>query len=378
MTSNTTSTPGSTASTGSTGKPLNDRTKVLLAIVASFLGLVLLAKCGAATDDGSAGSTGVETTTAAVPSTTITATPSLTPSPTPTLAPAAESADNALAISTRIIAAQSALAATPGGAGDAGRAEVYIGPALTAANAAAKLQSTLSPEALADLPLKLDNNPVLAISRGTAYPRAMVVRALKAQTGSPVVLVLIATEGDNYRIHNQATLLPSGFSGRFDALAKGSPTPNDGAGLAIAPDALMTEYAGWLAFPRTADAPPASIANDSFSDQLIAAAKAQAASLRGVGTLTQAHAPVGAQLTIALAEDKGALVATVLERTDTYTETTANALTPPKEFSVLTGKTVIDKKATLKSFEFVLFYVPPSGPAQVVAASDQLVAASGS
>ncbi|MEI2826123.1 MAG: hypothetical protein V9F04_06715 [Dermatophilaceae bacterium] len=365
------------------------RLKAVAAVVAAFLGLVLVARCGSGIEDlnpdlASEATTSATATSEPSPSPTVETTPT-TPTPstpvataTPTSEPGAETPEQALAIVTQIVAAQAAAAVVPDAAGDAARAQVYAGPALIAANAAAKLRTTLSADALADLSLKLDAAPVLAISRGAAYPRSIVVRALKAKTGAPVYLLLHAVDASGYRIHNQATMLPGTFSGQFDALAAGSPVVTDGSGLAIAPDALMAAYAAWLAFPRAAAAPPATLANDAFADSLLKGAQSESAALKDVAKLTQAHTPIGTQVAIRLGEGKGALATMVIERTDTYTETTANALTPPKEYTILTGKTVIDKKATLKSLQFIVFFVPPSGPAQAIAVSDQLVSASGS
>jgi len=67
---------------------------------------------------------------------------------------------------------------------------------------------------------------------------------------------------------------------------------------------------------------------------------------------------------------QGAYVVAVIERKDTFTEKTANALTPPKAFTILSGKTVVDKTAVLRAYEFVVVHI--------VAAADQLYAASGS
>ncbi len=383
----TMNTPGQTTpETPPTPSRSAARLKALAAVVAAFLGLVLVARCGAGLEDlnPELASDATATATATTePSPSSAPEPTASPStpaatPTPSSEPAAETPDGALAIVTHLVAGQAASAVTPDAAGDTARSQVYAGPALTAANAAAKLRTALSADALADLPLKLDAAPVLAISRGTAYPRTILVRALKAKTGAPVYLFLIATDASGYRIHNQSTMLPGTFSAQFDALAQGSPVVTDGSGLSVAPDALMAAYAGWLAFPRTSPTAPATLVNDGFAESLLQGAQAEAAALRDVAKVTQVHAPLGVQTALRLAEGKGALVATVIERNDTYTETTANALTPPREYTILTGKQVIDKKATLKSLQFVVFFVPPSGPAQAVAASDQLVAASGS
>ena len=71
-------------------------------------------------------------------------------------------------------------------------------------------------------------------------------------------------------------------------------------------------------------------------------------------------------------------IVAVIERKDNFTEKTANALTPPKAFTILSGKTVVDKTAVLRAYEFVVVHIPASGKATVVAAADQLYAASGS
>ena len=67
----------------------------------------------------------------------------------------------------------------------------------------------------------------------------------------------------------------------------------------------------------------------------------------------------------------------MIERKDSLTEKTANALTPSKAFTILSGKSVINKRAVLSTYEFVVFHIPASGKATVVAAAEQLYAASG-
>ena len=81
-------------------------------------------------------------------------------------------------------------------------------------------------------------------------------------------------------------------------------------------------------------------------------------------------------LLFVLGSDKAALDA-VIERKDSLTEKTTNALTPSKAFTILSGKSVINKSAVLSTYEFVVFHIPASGKATVVAAAEQLYAASG-
>jgi len=95
-------------------------------------------------------------------------------------------------------------------------------------------------------------------------------------------------------------------------------------------------------------------------------------------TLKQTHTPAGVVAGLRAASGEGAYVVAVIERKDTLTEKTTNALTPSKAFTILSGKTVVDKTAVLRAYEFVVIHIPASGKATVVAAADQLYAASGS
>ena len=77
------------------------------------------------------------------------------------------------------------------------------------------------------------------------------------------------------------------------------------------------------------------------------------------------------------AAGQGAYVVAVIERKDSLTEKTANALSTSKAFAILAGKSVVNKTAVLKTYEFVVIHIPATGKATVVAAAEQLYAASG-
>lgn len=94
-------------------------------------------------------------------------------------------------------------------------------------------------------------------------------------------------------------------------------------------------------------------------------------------TLKQTHTPAGIIAAMRAVSGQGAYVVAVIERKDSLTEKTANALTPSKAFTILSGKSVINKSAVLSTYEFVVFHIPASGKATVVAAAEQLYAASG-
>jgi hypothetical protein len=288
----------------------------------------------------------------------------------------AETAEQASAIVVKLIADQAAAASHPGADGDPMRAAVYASHGLTAAQAQAKLNGTLTNDQKADLALSPDGAVVLGVSRGADYPRVVVFSAKLAKSGSlALVLATAADAATGYRIIAVSTMLPSASVGGFDPQA-GSPVVADGAGLAVANEALLNGYAASLAYPAPAAADQP-FTDDAFASGVKAGAKAQAKALTAAGTFRQTHDPIGVDGGLRAA-DGGALVFLVMQRNDKLTEGTANALTPTAAFTALTGKTVIDKSATLRSLEFVVFHVPVSGKATAVAAAEQLYAASGS
>jgi hypothetical protein len=67
----------------------------------------------------------------------------------------------------------------------------------------------------------------------------------------------------------------------------------------------------------------------------------------------------------------------VLERKDTLLNKTSGTINVSEPFKALTGVSAVKAEATLDSLEFVVFVIPDSGQAQVVAAQEHLVAATG-
>jgi len=299
-----------------------------------------------------------------------------TSKPTPS-ATGAETAEKAAQEVARLIGAQAAAVAKPGTNGKVEREYAFVGSALAAATAQGKLASILTAEQKADLALSPKDPVVLAVSRSAAYPRVILAKATLAGSGAPVLLTLTTPEeGTSYRIASIARMLPSATIGKFDAVSAGSAPVGDGAGLASAPDALLTAYANALAYPAPAAA-ELPFTEDAFYASVRKAAADQATALGNGVTLKQTHAPAGVVAALRAAPGQGAYVVAVMERKDTLSEKTPNALTPSKAFKILSGKSIIDKSAVLKTYEFVVFYVPVSGKATLVAADEQLYAASG-
>jgi hypothetical protein len=284
----------------------------------------------------------------------------------------AETPEQANAEVAKAITAQIAAAAVPGTKGKALREAAYVDQALAAATAQGKLVSTLTAAQKADLALSPTDPVVLAVSRSTAYPRVILAKATFAGSGSPALVTLVTPGADTaYRIASIARMLPSATVGKFDAVTAGSAPIGDASGLAVAPDALLAAYSAALAYPAPAAA-EGPFTEDAFFAAVRKGAADQAASLGSAVTLKQTHAPA-----LRAATGQGAYVVAVIERKDSLTEKTANALTPSKAFTILSGKSVINKSAVLSTYEFVVFHIPASGKATVVAAAEQLYAASG-
>ncbi|MEO8829927.1 hypothetical protein [Lapillicoccus sp.] len=271
-----------------------------------------------------------------------------------------------------------ATAAASGADGDALRAAAFTGDALTAANADAKLAATLSQAQKDALALTSAAPVVLAVSNGLSYPRQMLVQTTRAKSGLPVLSLLTTPDSRTpFRIAASATMLPSAEVPSFDQLAQGAPLLGSGAGLAAPPQKLLAAYASSLAFPA-----PAADANAPFEDDASAAAvrknaQAQSDGLSGSGTLTSQSSAKDVVGGFKVADDRGALVFTVIQRKDTILNRTQATITPTAQFTALTGLSNIKAEATLDTLEFVVFVVPASGQARVVAAQEHLVAATG-
>jgi hypothetical protein len=358
--------------------PAGARTGAVATAVAAALALAVGGCTGSSSDQPAGSPTSSSRVSPSSSVTPSSAGPTPTTPSTPT-AQGAESAAAATAALTKVLTDQAAAAAKPGADGLALRQGVYAAEALTAATARGRLVSTLTADQKADLALNPADAVVLAVSRGTAYPRSIVAKSATAKTGQFVLLLLNAADAaTGYRIIHQTNVLPGASVGNFDSVAAGSPLVTDNTGLAVAPQALLEAYAAGLAFP----APPAPAAplfgDDGFAKSLRDNIANTASSLGAAVTLRQQHTPVRIVGTLRTAGGKGALVFGVLERKDTLTEKSAGSLQVNDVFRILSGKTTVDKQAVLTALEFVVWQVPASGPAVAVAAADQATAASGS
>ncbi len=271
-----------------------------------------------------------------------------------------------------------ATAAAAGADGDALRATAFTGDALAATNADAKLAATSSQAQKDALVLTSAAPVVLAVSNGLSYPRQVLVQTTRAKSGLPVLSLLSTPDARTpFRIAASATMLPSAEVPSFDKLAQGAPLLGAGAGLAVEPQKLLAAYAASLAFPAPAADANAPFADDSFSAAVHKNAQVQSDGLKGSGTLTSQSSAKDVVGGFKVAGDRGALVFTVIQRTDTILNPNQATIAAPAQFTALTGLSNIKAEATLDNLEFVVFVVPASGQARVVAAQEHLVGATG-
>ena len=349
-------------------RPTAPRTIALLAA------LSLPAALGACTDAGypAPGPTSSKARTTGTPSATSAA------APTTTAPASAEAPQQAAEIAAKAMTAAVAAVAAPGPEGKAAREAAFTGSALAAANAQNALLGALT-AAEKDNPVLSDADPaVLTVSQGPAYPRAILVKTTRRASGFPLVTLLVAADAQQgYRVAGWATLLPGATLTGFAELESGSVFLTSAAEVGPSIEGTLADYAASLAYP-----PPAAVEHgfveDSYAATVRQAAKAQADALGSAGSVSQQHEPQGVLGAFRLPGEQGSVVLIRMDRKDVLQEKTANAFTPTKKFTALSGKTLIDTQATQQTVEYLLVRFPVTGKAVVLGAAEQLYAASGS
>ncbi|NYG07840.1 hypothetical protein BJ986_002327 [Phycicoccus badiiscoriae] len=296
------------------------------------------------------------------------------PSQVTTVAPI--SAQSAEAIATRVLA--KAAAASADTSADAGtlRAQALTGSALAVANAASRLQTGV-PSATTPL-VRTAPPKLLGISRGTGWPRLILVQTSTPDSGAVLNLLVSPDARTPFRLSASATMQPGAKVDALNSLTAGSPLLAPGAKLAVQPAELLKGYAASLAFPTPVPDPDVDAA-EPFSTGIRAHAADQAKTFGKLATLKQTHT-VAPNSTVAIElRGGGALVFGLLERTDTITLLPGGkSLTPSADFQRLVRKKTLTKSAELKSYEIMVFTVPVEGKAQVVAVNEVLFSAKGS
>ncbi|MEP7369394.1 MAG: hypothetical protein ABI662_07050 [Dermatophilaceae bacterium] len=288
--------------------------------------------------------------------------------------------DQAKGILTRDFTAAQQVGAQDGAAARAALRTAYTGDGLRAANARLKLAKVQPTGEVSPL-LAPEQPRLLAVPRGFGFPRVILAQTVASEGPLPVLYLLTSPDAATpYKISASATMLLGSSLKPFDSLAKGSPLVTGGTGLAVDGNSLLGAYAAGLTFPAKAVAKPL-FASDPFYAQVRAKAAGIAKAVVTQARFSQVHKVVPGSVYAVRQASGDALVFGVLERKDSFAVKSGQAVNTAanKEFVLLSGKKRITRAATITTLEFVVFAVPrSSGQARLVAASEQVVAGSGS
>lgn len=230
---------------------------------------------------------------------------------------------------------------------------------------------------------------LLAVSRGSGFPRFIVAQTVASDGRPPILHLLTSPDAATpYRISMSVDMVPPATIKPFDPLSKGSPLVkngqrpqvSDGSALAVVPDTLLRSYGAHLAFP-SGSLPKPPFAPDSFAGQIRAGAAEVAKDVASQATFTQGHEVVPSEVYAVQQAGGDALVFGVVERKDSFDVKQGQKVSTAgnKAFVRLTGKKLVSRSASMTTLEFVVFAVPRStGQATLVAAREQIVAGSGS
>ncbi|MEO7422516.1 MAG: hypothetical protein ABIU87_08985 [Ornithinibacter sp.] len=287
-------------------------------------------------------------------------------------------AEGAGAIATRLLSEAGAVAAEKGKAGDAARAEILAGDALTVANAASARGAAEPPPETLQVPPEAT---LLGQSQGREWPRAILAATLDESTNVQVLHVMMSTApAEPFRIVSQVSMLAGSELPALAAPSEGAPmlAMTQKEGLPGSPEEVVKAYAAALAHPK----PTASAlvtTTDPFAVALKASADKQSKDLGALGTLTQTHTPdLKGAVSFRLA-DGGAVTFALMRRTDTYKASAkTKELTLPADLAAVAGRRAVTSTAEFGSLEPIAMVLPPTaGAAEAIAATDLLVSGKG-
>ncbi len=299
-----------------------------------------------------------------------TATPTAAPTATPALAQS-EATTTGTGVLTDAITAR----ADTGATGPAARAKAYTGSALASANAWAKSLPVLTDAQKADNELTSEGAKLLAVSTVGTVPQQLLFQASLKKSGNPVLALLTSdTQGGPFQVAALATVVPDARLDAFAPTTLGSGPVSGATDLVATPEAVASSFAQSVRYPDPVTSKL--LATDALSDQLRTTATAQAKAVAAQGSFSQDHQPRGQVGGLQLTSGNGVIVFEDLARRDRIALRTPVKLTPGKDVTAITGITTITTEAQLTSNEVVVFVIPTTGQATVVAASDQLVSGS--
>ena len=280
--------------------------------------------------------------------------------------------DGAEGIAARVLDAASAARGAAVAEAPAAQTAVLAGAALAQAQAATKLGTVSASD-----PLQRASDPqVVAISRGSQWPRAILVGTLDQASRTQTLHVLMSKAAtDPFKVYSSVPMLPGTSVPAMGDLAAGAPLvePADKAGAPLSPAQALAAYAVGLTYPKPV--PTTAVATtDAYATALRTSTASQVKALGALAYFSQTHTPV-AQHTIAfrLADGGTVTFGQMVRRDVISTSSAAKALVIPASYSKLVGKTTAAKSIVINSLENVVMVVPASGAATTVGADEQTV-----
>lgn len=254
---------------------------------------------------------------------------------------------------------------------------IYVGPALRVATlrqARAGAPTEPAPE------LVLSEQPtILAMSRGSDWPRAILAATLDEESSVQHLHVLVSTGAtDQFKVYATAKMLPGTSVPALGEVRDGVGFEAATAEAPIEASTVVDAYAKALAFPTPAPSEAVAV-EDTYAQSVMSNAKTQHESLGDLGALTQVHAPIPESVVALTTADGGVVVFAQMVRTDTITLTDK-----AKELAIgdatlreLSGKTVVTKSFTTRALGNFIFVAPASGPATLIGAEEGYLEATG-
>lgn len=280
--------------------------------------------------------------------------------------------DGAEGVAARVLDAATAARAAAGAEATTAQSAVLAGAALAQAQAATKLGTVSDSD-----PLQRASDPqVVAISRGSAWPRAILVGTLDEASSTQTLHVLMSkAAADPFKVYASVPMLPGTSVPAMGDLAAGAPLvqPADKAGGALSPTQALAAYAAGLNYPKPVASKDVTT-TDAYATALRTSTTAQVKALGPLATFAQVHTPVPQHTISMRLTDGGTVTFGQLSRRDTITATTAaQSLTIPSTYSKLVGRTSATKNVVINSLENVVMVVPATGAATTVGADEQTV-----
>lgn len=282
--------------------------------------------------------------------------------------------DGAESVASRVLDAAAAARGAKGAAAAKAQTAVLADAALAQAQAATKLGTVAASD-----PLQNASDPqVVAVSRGKAWPRAILVGTLDEASKTQTLHVLMSTAAtDPFKVYASVPMLPGTSVPAMGDLAEGSPLvkATDKAGAPLAPSQALAAYAVGLNYPKPV-ASKAVATTDAYANALRTSAAGQVKALGKLAYFSQTHTPVAKNVVAFRLADGGTVTFGQLARRDVIsTSRAAKELIIPGTYSKLVGKTKATKNIVITSLESVVMVVPAKGAATTVGADEQMVTA---